>query len=64
MAREWSALIKRGVDPAQAEEKAREEQAEVRSNTFGAIVLDYFDRADSRDHRSRYPQQGGEPEGG
>jgi integrase len=44
IAREWSALIKQGVDPAQVEEKAKEEQARVRANTFGAIAADYFDR--------------------
>src|SRR3979411_1514890 len=43
-ARDWSALIKQGIDPAQVEEKAKEEQARVRANTFGAIANDYFDR--------------------
>src|ERR1700758_903584 len=37
-ARQWSALVKQGVDPAQVEEQAREEQAQVRANTFGAIA--------------------------
>jgi integrase len=43
-ARDWLALIKQGVDPAQVEEKEKEEQARVRTNTFGAIANDYFDR--------------------
>ncbi|MFZ2159337.1 MAG: integrase family protein [Bradyrhizobium sp.] len=43
-AREWSALIKQGVDPAQVEEEAKEEQARVRANTFGSIMNDYFER--------------------
>jgi integrase len=43
-AREWSALVKQGVDPAQVEEKAKEERAQARANTFGAIANDYFER--------------------
>jgi integrase len=43
-AREWSALVKQGRDPALVEEKARTEQAQVRANTFGAIAADYFVR--------------------
>jgi integrase len=41
-AREWSALVKQGIDPAQVEEQAREQQAQARANTFGAIADDYF----------------------
>lgn len=41
-AREWSALIKQGVDPAQVEGTARAEQARVRAHTFGAIAEAYF----------------------
>jgi integrase len=43
-AREWSDLIKQGVDPKQVEVKAKEEQAQVRANTFGGVAADYFDR--------------------
>ena len=43
-AKGWAALIKQGLDPAQVEEKAKEEQAQVRANTFGRIMGDYFDR--------------------
>ena len=43
-ARGWSALVRQGVDPAQVEERAREEQAQVRANTFSAITKDYFER--------------------
>jgi integrase len=43
-AREWSTLIKQGVDPAQVEEKVKDEQARVRANTFAAIANDYFER--------------------
>jgi integrase len=43
-AREWSALVKQGVDPAQVEEKLREEKKQVRAKTFGAIAKDYFER--------------------
>jgi integrase len=37
-------LIKQGIDPAQIEERARDEQAQNRANTFGGIMNDYFDR--------------------
>jgi integrase len=43
-AREWAALVKQGVDPAQVEERVRKEQAQVCANTFGAIAKDYFER--------------------
>jgi integrase len=43
-AREWSALVKRGVDPAQIKEQGRDQQAKFRANTFAAVVSDYFDR--------------------
>ena len=43
-AREWSSLLKQGIDPAQVEEQAGEEQAQVRANTFGAVAADYFAR--------------------
>jgi integrase len=43
-ARGWAVLIKQGVDPAQVEERARDERALSRANTFGAIMNDYFDR--------------------
>jgi integrase len=43
-ARDWGMLIKQGVDPAQIEERARDEQAQNRVNTFGGIMNDYFDR--------------------
>jgi hypothetical protein len=41
-AREWSVLIKQGIDPAQIAAKAKEEGARVRANTFGAIAESYF----------------------
>jgi integrase len=41
-AREWSVLIKQGIDPAQIAAKAKEEKARVRANTFGAIAESYF----------------------
>jgi integrase len=41
-AREWSGLIKQGVDPAQIAEKAEEEKARSRANNFGAIAEAYF----------------------
>jgi integrase len=43
-ARGWSVLLKQGIDPALVEEQVREEQAQVRANTFGAIAADYFAR--------------------
>jgi integrase len=43
-ARDWAVLIKQGTDPAQVEERARDEQAQNRANTFGDIMNDYFDR--------------------
>jgi Arm DNA-binding domain len=43
-AREWSTLVKQGVDPAQVEAKAREDQAQTRANTFAAVSGDYFAR--------------------
>jgi integrase len=43
-ARDWTALIKQGIDPAQVEDRARDEQAQNRANTFGGIMNDYFDR--------------------
>jgi integrase len=43
-ARDWAALIKQGIDPAQVEERAKEERALHRANTFGAIMTDYFER--------------------
>jgi integrase len=42
--RDWAALIRQGIDPAQVEERARDEQAQNRANTFGGIMADYFDR--------------------
>jgi integrase len=41
-AREWSGLIKQGIDPAQIAEKAKEEKARSRANNFGAIAETYF----------------------
>jgi hypothetical protein len=41
-ARGWAVLIKQGIDPVQVEEKAREEQAQLRAHTFGGIMDDYF----------------------
>ncbi len=41
-AREWSGLIKQGVDPAQIAEKAEQEAARSRANNFGAIAEIYF----------------------
>ncbi|WP_029583644.1 integrase arm-type DNA-binding domain-containing protein [Bradyrhizobium sp. URHD0069] len=52
-AREWSDLIKQGVDPKQVEDKAREEQAQIRANTFGGIAGDYFDRKLARQRSGR-----------
>jgi integrase len=43
-AREWSALVKQGVDPAQVAAKVKEERATANANTFGAIAGDYFER--------------------
>jgi integrase len=43
-ARAWAVLIKQGLDPAQVEEKAKEERAQSRANTFGGIMNDYFER--------------------
>ena len=43
-AREWSALVKQGVDPAQVVAKAKQEKATASANTFGAIATDYFER--------------------
>jgi hypothetical protein len=43
-ARDWAVLIKQGIDPAQVEETAKEERALHRANTFGAIMIDYFER--------------------
>jgi integrase len=43
-ARGWAVLIKQGLDPAHVEEKAKEERAMLRANTFGGIMNDYFER--------------------
>jgi integrase len=43
-ARAWSDLVKQGIDPAQVEQRAKEEKAQVRANTFGGIMADYFER--------------------
>lgn len=43
-AREWSALVKQGLDPVQVEAQAIAEQAQLRANTFGIIASNYFDR--------------------
>lgn len=43
-ARDWLALIKQGVDPAQVEAKAKEERAIARANTFTAVANDYYER--------------------
>jgi hypothetical protein len=37
-ARDWLRSIKQGIDPAQVEEKAKQEQAQLRANTFGGIM--------------------------
>lgn len=42
IAREWSALIKQGVDPKEIERKAQEERAAFRTTTFAAVVEEYF----------------------
>ena len=44
MARGWAALITQGIDPAQVEQKAKEERAQLQANTFGGIMNDYFER--------------------
>jgi integrase len=41
-ARGWSALIKKGIDPAQVAEKAKQEKELLRANTFEAIAEAYF----------------------
>src|SRR5258705_9889725 len=41
-AREWVKFVKQGVDPAQVEEQAREERAQVRAKTFSAVCEAYF----------------------
>ena len=41
-ARDWSGLIKQGIDPAQVAAKAKEEKARARANTFDAIAESYF----------------------
>jgi integrase len=41
-ARDWSGLIKQGIDPAQVAEQAKQEKARLRSNTFAAIAEGYF----------------------
>lgn len=43
-AREWSALVRQGLDPLQVEAQAKEAQARQRANTFGLIASDYFER--------------------
>jgi integrase len=52
-ARDWAALIKQGIDPAQVEEKAKEKRALHRANTFGAIMNDYFERKLARQRSGR-----------
>src|SRR3954453_2304307 len=39
-ARAWAALVEQGIDPAEVEQKAREEQAQLRAYTFGGIMSD------------------------
>jgi hypothetical protein len=39
---EWRKLIKRGIDPADAEEQARRANLQKRANTFGAVAEDFI----------------------
>jgi integrase len=41
-ARNWSILVKQGIDPAQVAEQAKQEKALLRANTFEAIAEAYF----------------------
>lgn len=41
-ARAWKALVKRGVDPADEEERQRCAEAEQRRNTFAAVAADFI----------------------
>jgi integrase len=43
-ARDWSKLIKQGIDPGQVEQRALEEKAQTRAITFGGVCKDYFAR--------------------
>jgi integrase len=43
-ARDWLALVRQGIDPAQVEAKVEEEKAVLRANTFAAIANDYSER--------------------
>jgi integrase len=41
-ARDWLELIRKGIDPAIAEEEARQAELRQRANTFAAVVEDYL----------------------
>jgi integrase len=41
-AREWSTLVKDGIDPALVEERARQQEEQARNNSFKAVAEDYF----------------------
>lgn len=41
-ARQWSALVKQGIDPALAEDRARAEARRAKENTVEAIAADWF----------------------
>ncbi|NEI61406.1 tyrosine-type recombinase/integrase [Rhizobium leguminosarum] len=55
-AHEWHKLIKKGIDPRDAEERERAEQARKRVNTFEAVGEDYIAYLPSRD-RNRHSEQ-------
>ena len=41
-ARDWIGLVKKGVDPAIAEQEARQAELRKRANTFAAVSEDYL----------------------
>ena len=41
-AREWLELLRKGIDPAAAEEEARQATLRLQANTFEAVVEDYL----------------------
>jgi integrase len=41
-AREWSRLIKQGIDPAEREKREIEARVQVQKNTFAAVAEDWF----------------------
>ena len=52
----WLLLLQRGVDPREENERARQEQARKRVNTFEAVVEDYLKDIPTR-QRNRHAEQ-------